>query len=140
MKECNVTELQCKQCGFCCKNLKKYSVMLFNEDIQKLCKELAINEDEFIESYCEYDDIMLQDKSIHICYLKTNNTDCPFLKENLCTVHLQKPIQCKRTPYHFFAYYDIWGYMPCLSKECYPEGSSYIDDIILMKKFMEEML
>ena len=138
MKKCDVKQIQCKQCGFCCRNLKKYSIMIFPEDIRKLSENLAITENEFIESYCEFDDMLFEDERIHICYLKTDNIDCPFLRENLCTIHSQKPIQCKRTPYHFFAYYDIWGYMPCVNKNNYPEGKSYIDDIELIKKFIEE--
>lgn len=138
MKKCNTEQIQCKQCGFCCKNLRKYSVMIFPEDIRKLSKKLEITEDKFVESYCEFNDMLFEDEWIQICYLKTDNTDCPFLRENLCTVHLQKPVQCKRTPYHFFAYYEIWGYMPCVNKRCYPEGNSYLDDITLMKKILKE--
>lgn len=139
MKKCNINAHKCKRCGFCCKNLKRHSVMIFPEDIQNLSKKLVMNEKEFIETYCEYDNILLEDNIIHMCYLKTNHVDCPFLKENLCTVHSQKPIQCKRTPYHFFAFYEIWGYMPCVNKECYPEGNSYRDDMALMEKLMKEM-
>lgn len=138
MKKCDVSEQKCKQCGFCCKNLKRYSIMLFPEDIEKLCKVLMITDKMFVENYCEYDSILFENKEIHVCYLKTNNIDCPFLKDNLCTVHLQKPIQCKHTPYHFFSFYEIWGYMPCVNKETYPEGNSYKDDIALMKKFIGE--
>lgn len=140
MKKSNIVEQKCKCCGFCCQNLKRHSVMIFSEDIQNLSKRLAMTEKEFIEIFCEYDNVLLEEKSICLCYLKTNHTDCPFLKGNMCTVHSQKPIQCKRTPYHFFAYYEIWGYMPCINKECYPEGNSYSDDIALMEKFMKEML
>ena len=138
MKKCDEKEFQCTQCGICCKNLKRYSVMLFPEDIRKLSNEFAITRYKFIELYCEYKDIIYEDKVLRICYLKTNNTDCPFLKGNLCTVHLQKPIQCKRTPYDFFAYYEIWGYMPCVCKESYPEGESYENDIALIKKLMDD--
>lgn len=139
MKKCNPPILQCTQCGFCCRNLKRYSVMLFLDDIQNLSEALKISNNEFIEYYCEYDDIVFEDDFIHICYLKTNNTDCPFLEGNLCSVHSKKPIQCKRTPYHFFSYYEIWGYMPCVQKEYYPEGNSYEEDIALMKKIMKDI-
>lgn len=136
MKKCDLQEFACTQCGFCCKKLKRYAVMLFPEDITKLSNSCKITEAQFIKRYCEYKDIAFADECLHICFLKTDHTDCPFLTENRCSVHSEKPIQCSRTPYHFFAYYDIWGYMPCVEKEGFPEGNSEKEDILLVKQLM----
>ena len=137
MKKNNLEDFQCRKCGICCEDLKRFSVMIFPEDISKLSEKLAINKRGFVETYCEFDEIIYRKQKIYLCYLKTDNTSCPFLKDKLCTVHLCKPIQCMRTPYHFFSYYDIWGYMPCVDKLHYPEGSSYLDDDKLIRTLLQ---
>ena len=58
MKKNNLEDFQCRKCGICCENLKRYSVMIFPEDISKLSEKLAINKRGFVETYCEFDDII----------------------------------------------------------------------------------
>ena len=65
------------------------------------------------------------------------NRKCAFLDNRLCRIYEVRPIQCKRTPYNFFAYKKLWEYMPCVDNEKYIDGQSYNEDIELIRELLK---
>lgn len=96
---------ECKKCGKCCKQQEKgRNVVLYERDISSLSKFLKITIQEFIERYTiifayeyKFKNNSISDTRI---VLKFNNSkECFFLKDNICSVHFNKPLQCKLYPY-----------------------------------------
>ncbi len=80
---------ECKKCGKCC--VGDGVVVLKDEDISRISDYLNIDRIEFLEKYTikEDNEIQLRDK---------DNEECIFLKDNLCSIHPVKPLQCHSYP------------------------------------------
>ena len=134
-KEVDEVKFYCNMCGCCCKNLDEYSIILFPSDIAYMSEEFAISKEEFTVRYCVKKDIEYSDKHIVVYFMKINaDKKCQFLKDDICTIYDIRPTQCRYTPYNFFAYYELWGYMPCVKSKLYPEGNSYERDMKLIEE------
>jgi len=78
--------IHCRQCGRCCKEVKK--VFVAKEDVERIA--------EYINSTPEVVSDMMHIKSEHM--------PCPFLKGKDCSIQPVKPIACKIYP--MFRYPD----------------------------------
>lgn len=129
---------QCYKCGTCCENLFSNSIIVFPSDIDRICKTMKIKKKEFITKYCIRKDILYENSSIKIYFMKVEkDRKCAFLDNRLCRIYEVRPIQCKRTPYNFFAYKKLWEYMPCVDNEKYIDGQSYNEDIELIRELLK---
>ncbi len=81
-------EVDCLQCGNCCKG---YSPRFKTPDIKRIAKHLRMKESVFIESYLRVD----EDGDF-----VTKSSPCPFLGEdNYCSIYEDRPSDCARFPY-----------------------------------------
>lgn len=84
------------------------------------------------------EDVSYGNRSVKVYFMKVEkNRKCVFLSNCLCTIYDARPIQCKKTPYDFFAYKELWEYMPCVNKRYYVEQKSYGQDMELVKELLE---
>lgn len=84
-------ELQntCQKCGQCCTTQK---IPLNLLDIFNISTHLNITPERFVQKY-----LKLTDQQGEKTYI-INQNPCPFLKDNLCSIHKVKPTACKITP------------------------------------------
>lgn len=92
-------DIQCNNCGDCCKN---ENVGLTLSDIFRISKYLMIEPKEFVEKYCKYTMTSLNAPDgtpldFFVFGLNTEG-DCPFHKDNQCEIHDVKPLICKTFP------------------------------------------
>ena len=82
------SNIDCLECGNCCKN---YSPRFKTPDVKRISKHLKMRESEFIDKYLRVDndgDFVLLSKP------------CPFLgSDNFCSIYDQRPSDCHRFPY-----------------------------------------
>lgn len=129
---------QCYKCGLCCKNLFQNSIVIFPSDAERICRVIGISKKEFLVNYCVDKNIQYGNKSVKVFFIKVDKSrQCAFLRNNLCTIYPDRPIQCQRTPYDFFSYIELWKYMPCIIKNEYPEGQSYFGDRELVNELLK---
>ena len=86
----------CIMCGKCC--VHREDIMLTPKDLLGIAKELGMNPDEIVRTYCDTD---IGDTSrFLIVRLHPTGYDkhCPLLKDNLCSVHSVKPVVCAMFP------------------------------------------
>lgn len=84
---------ECTECGACCTG-GPGAVFLSEEDIDRFSSHLKMDRDTFLRTYTHRveGEISLTEKE---------NTDCIFLKDNRCSVHEARPIQCRTYPFWF---------------------------------------
>jgi Fe-S-cluster containining protein len=81
-------EFECKCCGLCCRRDPYYAVSLL--DIGNISMGLGLTPQVFFDRYCS-----VVDTPGGFRYPAIMSPDgCPFLKDNLCRIHLVKPIGC----------------------------------------------
>ena len=80
---------ECAQCGDCCRNYGY--VYLSTRERVLLAEHFGITETEFRKEYCE--------KRHGEFHLKNPDTDCCFLKGNVCSIYELRPEQCRTWPY-----------------------------------------
>lgn len=84
---------ECKQCGKCCSFDSGY---LVEGDVSKIAKFLRISEKELKEKYLQkiymYGKEVLKPKTIK---KERHYGACIFLKDNKCSIHEVKPLNCK---------------------------------------------
>ena len=90
----------CNCCGECCKHLDEtFGVLLAPDDITNISKRFCVNKSEFIKKYCIMEDVDTAMGVKKLYFIKAENAICPFLsEENLCSIHLFQPIQCRELP------------------------------------------
>ena len=123
--------MSCRKCGKCCRStdLEKRIVIIYPSDLIHISNTLHISKKEFIHKYCEKDDIQCEGYVIKIYMLKNINNQCIFLSDNnLCEIFEHRPIQCRKAPYSYFAYEDIWEHMPCFDLEEMSKSNSAEND------------
>lgn len=79
----------CEKCGQCCTTQK---IPLNLTDIFTISTHLNTSPDEFVQKY-----LKLSEHGDEKTYI-INQNPCPFLKDNLCSIHEIKPTACKITP------------------------------------------
>ncbi|MCD1295585.1 zinc/iron-chelating domain-containing protein [Methanocella sp. CWC-04] len=81
-------KFECKCCGTCCLRYPYYAVSLI--DIQNISSWLGMSPADFFDRYC---DVVETAGSFRYSVILADD-GCPFLKENLCSIHFVKPIGC----------------------------------------------
>ncbi len=111
----NGIEFSCQMCGKCCTGLNEGEVYLYKDDIFRLAKFLGLKGKkglrDFAEKYLKVidDSFYWKDKEeqrgktyrFKALGFKFTGEDehCHFLKENICTVHIYRPFQCRSFPF-----------------------------------------
>lgn len=112
----------CSKCGACCRNQK--AVLLTVHDIIRMSGKLGLKPGEFFKKYCTISAKFSGD-GLKRFYLKVDG-GCPFLKDNLCSVHDVKPVACARNPFYYIqsslAAYKVFG---LIEDECRINEYSY---------------
>ncbi len=93
-------KFQCQMSGKCCKSQGGEAgfVNLTESDLVRLEKYLDQDRKDFaIER--EFDYFRYETKKHTRWVLKGTSQQCPFLKNNLCSIHKVKPIQCQTWPF-----------------------------------------
>lgn len=81
-------ELDCLQCGNCCKTTPP---LLINEDINRISKHLKITTKNFLEKY------VVKDEDGDLVF---NQTPCVFLgSNNYCSIYEARPNACREYPH-----------------------------------------
>ncbi len=82
------SEIDCMECGNCCKTLgPRFKI----PDIKRISKKLKMRESEFIDKYLKVDE--------DADYV-ANSLPCPFLGEdNYCFIYEDRPGDCRKYPY-----------------------------------------
>lgn len=90
-----IIQHRCTKCGKCC--TWPGFVPLFCEDVRKISCNLNLEVEKFLDNYCcilhneKYDSYSI--------IIKKEMDTCPFLIDNLCSIHFFKPITCKAGPF-----------------------------------------
>ena len=82
--------IDCTCCGRCCTKLKP---TCSSQDQQRLAVRLSITAEQLREQYLEYDES--EDEP----GWRMKNSPCPFLQDKKCTVHKDRPDNCRQYPY-----------------------------------------
>lgn len=81
-------QIDCLQCGACCKS---YSPRFKTPDIKRISKHLKMKESVFIETY-----LRLDNEGDYVA----KSAPCPFLgADNYCSIYEERPSDCRRFPY-----------------------------------------
>lgn len=82
------SNINCLECGNCCKN---YSPRFKQPDIKRIAKALRMKEGEFTTKY-----LRLDDENDYV----VKQSPCPFLgQDNYCSIYEDRPSDCRRYPY-----------------------------------------
>lgn len=133
----NLVGFECTKCGDCCKGFSEdFGVILFPFEIKPLATNLTISEDEFKAKFCTSKNTEVDGKKIDLFYLRYDKEGmCLFLKNNACSIHSFKPLQCQKGPFNFF--WDGEMKFECMKKTYLPENwSTELEDIELVKLMM----
>ncbi|HMK48102.1 MAG TPA: YkgJ family cysteine cluster protein [Methanocella sp.] len=84
----NDLEFKCKCCGQCCRRDPYYAVSLL--DIRNISMGLRLQPQAFFERYCA---VMMTPGGFRYPVILAPD-GCPFLRDQLCVIHLVKPIGC----------------------------------------------
>ncbi|MCD1293458.1 YkgJ family cysteine cluster protein [Methanocella sp. CWC-04] len=90
-------DFKCRMCGLCCKRQKV--VLLTVYDIFRLSGHLGIKPEEFFKKYCIKSDKFNEEGRLRI-FLRSQG-GCPFLKDNMCSIHSVKPMVCSQNPFYY---------------------------------------
>ncbi len=83
------SEIDCKKCGECCRNL---GPVFRNSDIKLICSSVGMNARDFTDRY------LVQDPDGVGYMLK--NLPCPFQNDdNICSVYEERPLACSSFPH-----------------------------------------
>jgi len=150
----NGVEFSCQMCGGCCKGLDEGEVYLFKEDIERLALHLNLKGKsglrEFAIRYLKAIDESFfwkepqaergkRYKFKTLGFKFTGNDErCAFLVDNECTVHSERPYQCRCFPFwHILVtsrknYVDYSKKCPGLKDSLLNKGKYYSAEQILI--------
>jgi len=150
----NGVEFSCQMCGGCCKGLDEGEVYLFKEDIERLALHLNLKGKsglrEFAIRYLKAIDESFfwkepqaergkRYKFKTLGFKFTGNDErCAFLVDNECTVHSERPYQCRCFPFwHILVtsrknYVDYSKKCPGLKDSLVNKGEYYSAEQILI--------
>lgn len=83
------SEIDCKQCGNCCRKLQP---VLNQKDIRDFSLNISLPVKEFKAQYLVKDD---EEPG----KFRLNTLPCPFLKDNLCSNYDHRPLDCRSFPH-----------------------------------------
>lgn len=89
-------QFRCDQCGECCRN--REDIILNPFDLFRISSQLGTKPNEIVERYCT---VYVGDSSrfpVVLLLPVGNEKTCPFLKDNRCSVHANKPTVCALYP------------------------------------------
>jgi Fe-S-cluster containining protein len=89
-----IRDFECAMCGGCCAS--QDLVQLTAYELYRLARHLKMEPAEFYDKYCTVTATNLNPMP-HL-YIKTDNSACPFLKDNKCSVHEARPYACQAYP------------------------------------------
>lgn len=88
LHEAAFSQIDCLDCGNCCKN---YSPRFKQPDIKRIAKRLRMKEGAFTAQYLKLD----EDNDYVV-----RQSPCPFLgSDNYCSIYEDRPSDCRRYPY-----------------------------------------
>ena len=138
MIEMTVPQFQCKQCGSCCKSDSMIPLTL--DDVFRMADYLDLAPDDFFARYCTE---VSCGNSAAMAYLKREH-GCPFLDDNLCSLHFVKPLLCQYLPSTMFGSLQyLRGKMPrtcALQNVKAGAGAKVNDDDWIREKYMVAMI
>jgi uncharacterized protein len=82
-------EIDCTQCGNCC---KVATARLLDRDVERIAKHLRIKPHIFVRDYCDESD----DEGL---ILKRTDAGCVFLEGKLCSIYETRPAACDDFPH-----------------------------------------
>lgn len=96
MKPGQTFRFHCDQCGDCCRN--REDILLTPFDLFRIAGQLGITPGEVVKRYCE----VYLGSSSHFPVVRLlpvgEDKACPFLKDNRCSIHANKPTVCALFP------------------------------------------
>lgn len=128
---------ECMRCGNCCKSHSMIPMTI--DDIYRIADFLGMHPDDFFASHCE--EICCGNSPIPMAYLKRED-GCPFLSDNLCSIHFVKPLLCKYMPSTIFGSQQyLRAKMPqtCAIQHLKP-GSKVNEDDNIKERYMVSMI
>jgi len=107
-------QFECTKCGACCRN-DSLLVTLTGRDVVRISMGLNLDRDEVIRAFNFYlvsnrgppkglrdiPSINTERGRAYIALKKLENGDCVFLKDDLCMIHLIRPMVCMSFPFVF---------------------------------------
>lgn len=130
---------ECKKCGACCKasSNESHCVILYPSDVDQISCQLQMPKALFLERFCIETSLSVKEHKVKLYLLRFIDCHCIFLgRDNLCKIYKFRPIQCKKAPYEYFSYQDVWGHMPCLDVNHLSMCTSKELDKILVKELL----
>lgn len=131
---------ECQKCGNCCKapDNESYCVVLYPSDVNMISNLLQLPKECFLRQFCIETSLMVKAHEIKVYLLRFVDCHCIFLSEdNLCKIYDFRPIQCRKAPYEYFSYQEIWGHIPCLDAERLNPNASKAFDMILVDELLK---
>ncbi|MBN2738051.1 MAG: YkgJ family cysteine cluster protein [Spirochaetales bacterium] len=86
---------ECTQCSHCCRHDPGY-VFMSQNDIDRICAYLKIEEKTFIDTYCK---IISFNNIYKISLIEKPNFDCIFWETKGCSIYPVRPLQCQSYPF-----------------------------------------
>jgi Fe-S-cluster containining protein len=88
---------ECQQCGTCCRGHAN-GIPLFITDIQRLSRHLGYSVEQFLVKFCSFRLLQNREGRLPMLFLRPQQDQCPFLRQNRCLVHSHKPYLCRKAP------------------------------------------
>ncbi|MFC1461453.1 YkgJ family cysteine cluster protein [Verrucomicrobiota bacterium] len=93
----------CTRCGQCCHTHKTgETVVLYEDDIVRICRELMLTPQEFLRTYSriyEYTYVTADARKLLRRLVLPCEHGCAFLSGGHCRIHEIKPFQCRAWPF-----------------------------------------
>jgi Fe-S-cluster containining protein len=128
-------------CGDCCKGLSKEIVVtVFPSDSKRISSFLNISIDDFMRLYTYSVSVKCDGNTYKLTYLIDVNGVCVFLnKNNSCSIHEVKPVQCLRWPVENYLNREkeVRKY-PCIAYNNEQKIKNAIDDCFIDEILLEE--
>jgi Fe-S-cluster containining protein len=131
------SRFECRRCGSCCKSTSMIPLTI--DDIYRIADFLGMHPDDFFTAYCE--EVCCADSVVPMAYLKREK-GCPFLADNLCSIHFVKPLLCRYLPSTIFGSQQyLRARMPksCAIQDMSP-GTRVNEDDRVRERYMVSMI
>ncbi len=96
-------KFSCQRCGECCRSQRPgEAVVLYEDDVETLSTALGVEPDDFVLKHTttyEYTYVDPKTTTSVFRLILPCEEGCPFLHGALCSVHKNKPFQCRAWPF-----------------------------------------
>ena len=94
----SIQEFACARCGNCCRG--DGYVRCTPDDVTRMAEHLGMDRQDFLDKYAREPEIAAQAEAGDVWLLDKPGPEgeCIMLEDNLCQVHLAKPVQCVGFP------------------------------------------